>query len=1089
MDMTPPQAPPAIVSDASQASIDTVARLDATQAWLIAQQDSLPVLPDAPDVDGKAAFLGALHAHWQAPVDGAPGMAPGTRVSALAQRMADVARDDGALLRDDGTLDAAAADLAMTASRAGGAPLPASVTMSELLVGGSAYAGAFVVKDGSRPDLVLAFTPDRGWERFDGVETLRQVLDHRLRQALASGHGLVAVDDASPLVLGEGVAVSERPLGEQPFARLAERIVATQAGKIGSAWDRFAAGDCDVAGLVDHVTAALRLSSYVDVHAALDQRDIRLAEAIDEARLRDVPVAVRDDWYRARADYRNTMQGMGEARRGEGMTEALSLDAFVRAQLAARLIPLGITDDPSTLAVTMADMPTGDPIATLSMLFGGTQGRKVPLVALALRNIASHGLSVGAVSRDDGQPLSVPLNGAALATMIRELDAGRRYAEYLESRLRSTPAGATSRDFAIALQQARMRFEAADARIAYYRRDEPRSFYDDQGEFGYRLLAAALDAPTPGRRAKVLGHDVVVHQLTFKGVPLSDMVFVAPRDSRASSRVVFYTPDAPDGRTYREFASRAEAAREFLLNPTFESYLLDRLPAEFAQTEQNGSRRFRMSDGSRLANWVLSQQGNAGQSRTDSPFEEREVRDDFLKAMYDASVDHMLHDVRAGSRTTGEADAEGRQAVLASLMSVIAWQERAVAHTVSSVVQSVPRTFQASWRFYDNVRAGDYSQAYLDMVDGYTSALNVIGLRPVLPRVAGAMVRARASSTLLTPTRRSIPRADAVFESRFEAAVDLAGATRSSEGFHVTGGRHYLRQHDKVYGVRYDREHATWRLTRAGAPDANFTGPAIARSPDGVWTYRRDVGLLGGAPHAVTPEMHVLLRDRGLTDPEVGGLNLAQRDILLRELSRLAGGSDEAVQVLRGTGTAAVPAGAHASTWREALRLARHLPGAPINRSLVASSRLVHDLSVGTAPANMVVVPPSEWPATVWYYLPRDQADLFRGAAVSIRQHRLFTHTGIPVYSHSPHTAFPGIAGATYGSLKGAWLRIDLRTIATRQTGSLLPPFDLLRYGIGDPGTLTIRPRLPTGAPRAAPPNVWLWGNEFELGTWPRLPR
>lgn len=1087
MDMTPPQAPPAIVSSESQASIDIVTRLDATQAWLIEQQDAYPALPDAPTPEGKDVFLAAVRAFWQAPLVDAPGAPSTTRATAFAKRMATALRDTATLRRDDGTLEPAVADLAIAASRAEQNPLPAGVRLSALIIGTSAYAGAVVVEDDSRTDLALAFTPDRGWEHFKSIDSLRQVMEHRLRETLAVESSLPGVSDVATDAFNDATGLTTRPLGDQPFQRMAERIVEVQLDKTRHAWDRLAGGESDLADFVDRATIASRLSSHLDIHAILAHRDASLAEALDEQRLRNVPGEVRSDWYRARADYRNTMQSMAEIRRDEGITDTLSLDDFVRAQLAARLVEAGATENPAMLVAHLTEIPMGDPIASLSLLFGGIQEQKVPLVALALRNVASHGLTVTGISRSDGQPLSVALSGATLSQWVRDLDAGRRYAEYVESRLRSTPGGALARDIAVNLHRARMRFEAADARLSYYLADEPRSFYDDRDEYGYRMLAAVLDAPVPGGRAKVLNHDIVVSQLTLKGIPLSDMIVVSPRDTRASARVVFYTPGAPDGREYREFATRADAAREFLLKPAFEQYLLDRLPAEFARTEANGTRRFRMSHGAHLAQWVLSQGSNPGQVRTDSPFEERAVEGDFLQAMYDASIDRVLHDVRGATRTTDQADSEANHAVLDSLASALNWQGRAAAHVATEAVLSVPRTFQASWRFYDNVKAGDYTQAYLDAVDGYTSALNVIGLRPLLPRAVGALVRTRPGAATLSPTRRIVADAEGVFESRFVTHVELAGATRSSEGFHVIGGRHYLRQNDKTYGVRYDRGHSTWRLTRDGALDANFTGPAIARTPEGLWTYRHDLGLLGGSPHDVTPGMHVLLRSRGVADPEFGALSLAQRDIFLRQLSRLTGGADEATQALLDARATGVPTAVHVPAWREALRLARHMPGAPINRSLYIAPEIVHNLATPPAPMNMVYVPPSEWPDAVWYYMPRADAPMFRGAAASVRQHRLSTHIGVPVYSHSPYAPFPGMPGNTYGSLKGAWLRINMRALASRHTGSLLPPVDVFRYGIGDPGTFTIRPRPSTSTRGMAPSNVWLWGAEFEVGTWPRL--
>src|ERR1700754_1980042 len=124
MDSTPPQAPPAIVSSTRPEAADGLARLASVQSWLSARQQELPLLPAQPIPAGRDAWLAALDAFWQRPVEDAPGAPPVPRVDALATRLASAMRDEAIVRRIDGTLDVAAANLAERFARSLGGDLP-----------------------------------------------------------------------------------------------------------------------------------------------------------------------------------------------------------------------------------------------------------------------------------------------------------------------------------------------------------------------------------------------------------------------------------------------------------------------------------------------------------------------------------------------------------------------------------------------------------------------------------------------------------------------------------------------------------------------------------------------------------------------------------------------------------------------------------------------------------------------------------------------------------------------------------------------------------------------------------------------------
>src|SRR6187402_2507254 len=159
MDMMPPETPSSLTQSIHQDTKAAFDRLTALQAWLASEQAAMPTLPDAIDGSTLSAHLAAIDAYWNA----APAQTgdDASRRTALARRLAIAARDLGELGRYDGHLDADALAMVRVLSASSTTALPPTLTVSELTVGDTPYAGVLLVQGVQTGERVLSFSTDR----------------------------------------------------------------------------------------------------------------------------------------------------------------------------------------------------------------------------------------------------------------------------------------------------------------------------------------------------------------------------------------------------------------------------------------------------------------------------------------------------------------------------------------------------------------------------------------------------------------------------------------------------------------------------------------------------------------------------------------------------------------------------------------------------------------------------------------------------------------------------------------------------------------------------------------------------------------
>ena len=1070
MDMIPPQAPPAITRDVLQEPAQAFDRLVGLQAWLATEQAAVPTLPDVGVASALEPYLTQMDDYWNvAPTNTTDAT---SRRDAFAARIAIAARDLATLAHEDGSLDDDALALTRLVVSADPAGLPAHLDVRELTFGNSPYAGVLLIRDQRHSPRTLVFSSELGWEVFPDLDAVHETLERRARQTLVTRTDLPGIARQHLTGIAFDRFVGSRELTGLPFATLAGRMIDVQRDKLQQAWFEAALdrhSDRHASPSVDSAFDALRLDQVFDVTRILAVRHAALLEQFNAQRLTRVPTGVADTWREKEEVYRSTVNAVAAAEARAGLSSAPSLAGYATESLRERLRSLNVDRDPADIEVRIDRIGPADRLASLQALFEGPAPVSIRLTDLAYQNIAAFDTVRLSAFAGDGTPIPA-LDSATLRDLVRSLDLGSNYQAHVDAMFRSGPQAAIRREHAANVQRSHMAFQAAEARLGYYLDDAPTSFRPDRAERGYRWVRAVLDAPVAARRARVEGHEIVVRQITYQGTPVRDLFVFGVRNPGSVGSIVMYTPDAPDGITFREFEDRADAGRRFLYHPAFREYLLDRLPNEYARILPNGSARAFAGD--HLAQWVLGATDTSAYTRTAARFEEREIEGDFLEAAYET-------DVQLGLRNTQTLTRSAEKANWAWLVesSRTMTHDRLITEAIMGVVTAPARAAQAGWRFYDTVKTGDSAHAFVDFADFYNASLaaaapyQAFSSVPLARGIAAARFR---SAGRLVQTRPAVQPA-VVFEARFAATGVRKTGRPNHEGIFTIDGKKYVEHTNQLYAVRFDADYGTWRLTRPNAGPF-FRGPTIQRTPAGHWTYRR-VGLPGGSGRGAA----------GGTNPQVDLFNDYTQEIeqafpdpFERDLVRTQ---------MRGELTGGAPAAgitdAQRLRWTEALGRAYRSSRRVADRDMVSpplSVGIPYDLVMPRIPAAPAAPPGyrpvalADVPAELWYYgsKPFKYSRLVREAtshgfspySAQIRTEVISNGTnGIRVTTVPPTASIGEIQTATGLQLARSSafaVRIRPQGMLTVRNSEQVARADLLMAENGPAGAYVLRPTAGT---------------------------
>lgn len=432
---------------------------------------------------------------------------------------------------------------------------------------------------------------------------------------------------------------------------------------------------------------------------------------------------------------------------------------------------------------------------------------------LALRNVAwfdfDYWLTARIVHRL-GKPLPAELSPGYIKRMVRHLSVGGSYVEYLRAQLIDSTVGAWRLHAHCRINRARMRAEAAKARYAGH-------LAAGGSERGYAWVRQVLDYPHNALRPPVDGDSLTVRQLLIGGHTVQGVLLINCSTPRVGL-FVLYTPDAPDRRAWRAFASPRELLRLLKRKPALRSYVTSR-----------------MAQRSKAATEGLLVKGRLGPVLSTPA-----IADDLFFAYYMAEVHGMLAVADANSRTSAEADAQQAVAISWRVLDLISL----ILPSRLLIPMSLGRMAIEIWGSAEAYRAEDLNgvlqhvYSALGHFNDATTSLATTGLMRRLLRGMPAQPPLPMPShySVAAPAEHLRYRIDGIYgEGVFEKASEFEGLS------------HYFIQdaQQRHYRVTFDGQR--WRVIDPAQPDAYQLQP-LKRLADGRWVIDSPLLWYDGLP-------------------------------------------------------------------------------------------------------------------------------------------------------------------------------------------------------------------------------------------------
>ncbi|MCI8208332.1 hypothetical protein AUC61_02185 [Pseudomonas sp. S25] len=435
------------------------------------------------------------------------------------------------------------------------------------------------------------------------------------------------------------------------------------------------------------------------------------------------------------------------------------------------------------------------------------------LIELCLENLSITDLNfllTGQAFDSARRPIS-QLTPTYLFNLVRDLNVGESYLEFLSTRLLTSPEGQWCKEHYALVMQAQMRIDALEAKMAGDFRegvDWPAG-HDDRG---YKWVQAVLDHPVDDdARALVDGHRVAVEKIQINRVPLDGLLIIRQASSYFGSPIVVYIPQMPDGRCFWAL-NRLIDLRSILQDPVNLEHVIDLAAPEYRD---------------KIRDMLVNHWHMLGIETT--PFSRS-----FLEASYKTQVNRVVAAVNQQTSTTSEKNWESAWEIIRFVgETVLAFTPFKVAFPIAAL-----RSLYAITQGVQSTQNGE-QEGSLYFVEAALFLLDALGPNPKIKpsKVRSSGFSSLRSSKALAHSPEGLKlRTDGVYSGVYE--VKKSGVPTSF----------YVKDAGKTYPVRYDRDYATWRLIDPRRPDAYYQAPISFEG--GVWTHAK-VGLLGGGRKAV----------------------------------------------------------------------------------------------------------------------------------------------------------------------------------------------------------------------------------------------
>ena len=689
----------------------------------------------------------------------------------------------------------------------------------------------------------------QGIEVFPSLKALHDELCERLDDPLLSSTLLHLYADPQS---AERARLAERLryewYADDPIEAQVQQLIDTQRQRLNlpSLW-----GDDQPSSTTTRhaqVMAALRLEDDLGSKATLNTRYSRLLE-------KHMPAWLRDADTQSLSHIMQTMQELVVASERAAAPGILTQAQFIqqndlrtwtRARLQERLLDdfgLQLLPQDITVSITRARQVGPQPYPFNPSLFITWQGLKqvgnetiemvterLPLDDLALVNLAWFNYDywlTARVSHTEARTLPPELTPAYVKTLVRSLNAGGRYADFLYTQLVDSRTGRWRLLAHTRINRARMRAEAVKARYAGH-------FAEHRAERGYRWATAVLDQPHNALRPPVDGHTVVVRQLLIQGHTVQGVLLINTAQGSVPS-FLMYTPGAPDRRNWREFSSTRQLLRTLRDKPALRQYLAARLP----QVEERELQR------------LLLKGGLGSSLRLPA------IHDDLFFALYMAEVRAQLAAVDTSSRTTREVNVQSVIDLswrLLDLISLVLPAKPLMALSIGRMILDICDGIQAHQR-------GDMEGVLRHLYNTISHATDAGG--------------SFFATGVLRRALRGLPKQPPLpLPARYQVNVDTSSLRYRIDGVHDIGvyeqvsafgglSLYFVRDnHGSHYKVSFDGER--WRVIDPEQPDAYLQQP-IKRLRSGEWVIDSPVLWYDGLP-----DLAALCHDCLLTPARAG---------------------------------------------------------------------------------------------------------------------------------------------------------------------------------------------------------------------------
>lgn len=739
-----------------------------------------------------------------------------------------------------------------------------------------ALPGLFVIATGTaegqdlEPDQatgpVLLWGLAQGVEAYPSLHDLHVELCERLDDPLQSPPLLrLLVDKIHIDNAGQADRLRYQWYADDPLQAQVDCLIEAQRRRLNHAWAVLPTGEPQRAS--DGLREAMALNEEAGSKALLDTRYAALLE-------RNLPNWLRSASPQALA---HVMQGMqeliaaGEQVAAPGILtlnqfqQRNSLQAWASKRLQERLrSDLGVTVAPSQILINVVyTRQTGpwlhpfqpSPYVTWRgfQQVGGSLVETVhasyPLDELALRNLAWFDYDywlTARVSSRDGAALPAALDPNYIKALVRALNVGDSYASYLRTELIDSAQGRWRLYAHTKVNRARMHAELAKARYAGH-------LAQDWSERHYRWVGQVLAQPHNALRPRVDGHKVVARQLLIKGNTVQGVLLLNSTSANSTS-FVLYTPDAPDRRAWRSFASPRALLRLLRNKPALRTYLKQRLPLLPATQVEK-----------------LLLKGRLG-----TALQTPAIDDDLFFSCYMAEVHALLAKADTNSHSTAEVDAEQALKLGLTLLDLIS----TVLPNKVMIPLALGRMALELWNGVEAYRADDLN-GVLNHAYNALSHFNDIGTSMASMGLMRRMLRGMPKQPPLPlPPRFSVTPDTNTLRYRIDGVYGEEVYERASA---LEGLSEYFVQDRQGHFFKVSFDGYRWRAVDPDQPDAYLTQP-VKRLANGDWVIDSPLLWYDGLPDLMRllDDCRLQVQLAGTPDSASQGLFRAQEQLYLQ---------------------------------------------------------------------------------------------------------------------------------------------------------------------------------------------------------------